>query len=247
MGVILEKGGSSKEEARIKQRSSKDDFGKKDCCIQLAAPRYGVCLSKLLYARRKKMTEVNLNETVDGYRGSIGRLVFKRYKGRTIVSRKPKIEKPPTEAQLAQRERFREAAAFGKSAQADPALLEFYAPIALERNISVYVLAMGDFLSLPTIKPLDLSKYKGRVGDPIMISAKDDIGLDDVDVTIVSNQGAPIEQGKAVEIGARSGKWVYTATAPVALGSDIFIEIVGVDHAGNRVKMTESPRVGENS
>ena len=56
------------------------------------------------------MTEVNLNETVDGYRGSIGRLVFKRYKGRTIVGRKPKTEKPPTEAQIAHRERFGEGA-----------------------------------------------------------------------------------------------------------------------------------------
>jgi len=52
------------------------------------------------------MTEVNLNETVNGYRGSIGRLVFKRYKGRTIVGRKPINTKPPTEKQLAHQQRF---------------------------------------------------------------------------------------------------------------------------------------------
>jgi hypothetical protein len=190
------------------------------------------------------MTEVNLNETVDGYRGSIGRLVFKRYRGRTIVGRKPKIEKPPTEAQIAHRERFKEAAAFGKSALADTALLEFYTPIALERDISVYALAMGDFMKLPAIKPLDLTKYKGQIGDVIEIRATDDIGLAGLEVTIHRVGGVTIERGSAVETGARSGKWIYTATAQVASGSDIVIEAKGIDHAGNVAKIVETLTVG---
>lgn len=44
------------------------------------------------------MSDVELNETINGYRGSIGKLVFKKYKGRTIVGRKVKSSKPPTEA-----------------------------------------------------------------------------------------------------------------------------------------------------
>jgi hypothetical protein len=191
------------------------------------------------------MSEVNLNPTVDGYRGSIGRLVFKRYKGRTIVARKPVRTKEPSPAELAQRERFRDAVSYAKSVLADPALLQFYKPIAMQRNLSVYTVAMGDYLKVPTIEPLDLSSYKGRVGDPISLRAKDDIGLAALDVKLVSGQGALIEQGAAVETGAGSGKWIYTATAPVALGADIFVEVTGVDHAGNRVKFSESPRVGE--
>ena len=190
------------------------------------------------------MSEVDLNETVNGYRGSIGRLVFKRYKGRTIVGRKPRVDKPPTAAQIAHRERFKEAAAFGKSVAADPALLEFYTPIALERNISVHALAMGDFMKLPSIKPLRLSKYKGQIGDVIEIRAVDDIGLADLNVEICAQDGTLIERGKAVEIGEGSGKWIYTATAQVALGSGIFVEVEGVDHAGNEVKRTENPTVG---
>jgi len=42
----------------------------------------------------------------------------------------------------------------------------------------------------------------------------------------------------------RSGKWIYTATAQVALGTDVFIEVEGVDHAGNETKITENPTVG---
>lgn len=191
------------------------------------------------------MTEVNLNETVNGYRGSIGRLVFKQYRGRTIVARKPIITKPPTEGQLAHRQRFKDAAAFAKSAAADSALRAFYEPIAKERDITVHALAMADFLNRPSFQYIDLFDYKGRVGDPIVIKALDDLGLVDVDVELVTQEGAPIESGKAVEQGTGSGKWIYTATAPVALGSTIFIEVNGIDHAGTKTKISANPIVGE--
>ena len=45
------------------------------------------------------MTEAKLNETINRYSGSIGKLVFKKYKGRTIVARKGVSSKPPTEGQ----------------------------------------------------------------------------------------------------------------------------------------------------
>ena len=191
------------------------------------------------------MTKTTLNPTIEEYRGSVGKLVFKKYKGRTIVAKKPVRTKEPGPAELARREHFKEAVAYAKSVLADPAAREFYKPISFQRDISIYALAVGDFLKKPTIKPLDLTKYKGQIGDPISIRATDDIGLADLDVKLVSDQGTLIEQGKAVEIGVGSGKWTYTATASVALGSDIFIELSGVDHAGNRVKYSESPRVGE--
>jgi len=101
-----------------------------------------------------------------------------------------------------------------------------------------------DLLVAPDIKPLNLSKYKGQVGDIITIRATDDIGLADLDVALIANDGTTIEQGKAIEQGARTGTWIYTATQPVPLGSDIFIEVLGVDHAGTETKITESPRVG---
>ena len=190
------------------------------------------------------MSDVDMNETINGYRGSIGKLVFKKYKGRTIVARKGKISKPPTERQLAQRAEFAEAAAFVKTVKANPALLAFYKPIAEQRNLEVRAVAMGDYLKKPTIKPLDLSKYQGRIGDPIKIRATDDIGLAELQVKIVAQDGTPIESGQAVEEGERSGTWIYTATKAVAMGSDVFIEVKGVDHAGNEAQITENPTVG---
>lgn len=190
------------------------------------------------------MSDVELNETINGYRGSIGKLVFKKYKGRTIVCRKVKSSKPPTEGQLAQREEFAEAAAFARTVEANPALLAFYGPIAEQRDLEVRAVAMGDYLKKPTLKPLNLENYKGRIGDVIKIRATDDIGLAELSVNIVAQDGTPIESGQAVEDGNRSGKWIYTATRTVALGTDVFIELKGCDHAGNEIKKTENPTVG---
>jgi len=190
------------------------------------------------------MSDVELNETINGYRGSIGKLVFKKYKGRTIVSRKAKSSKPPTEKQLAQRAEFAQAAAFATTVEADPALLAFYAPIAKQRDLTIRAVAMGDYLKKPTIKPLDLSTYKGRIGDVIEIRTVDDLGLADLNVEIVAQDGTHIESGKAVEKGDGSGKWLYTATKAVPLGSDVFIGVKGCDHAGNKAQITENPTVG---
>ena len=90
------------------------------------------------------MSDVELNATIDGYRGSVGKLIFKKYRGRTIVCRKGVITKPPTEAQLASRADFREASAFARTVKSNPDLLAFYEPIARQRQVTVRVVAVGD-------------------------------------------------------------------------------------------------------
>jgi hypothetical protein len=193
------------------------------------------------------MSDVELNETINGYRGSIGKLVFKKYKGRTIVGRKVKSSKPPTEGQLAHREEFKAASDFAKTVKADPALLAFYEPIARQREVTVRVVAMGDYMKKPTIKPLDLSGYRGQIGDVITIKATDDIGLAQLHVKIASSQGTTLEHGAAEENGTGSGKWTYTATTAVAPGTDVSIEVTGLDHAFNAAKVTESLRVSQDN
>jgi hypothetical protein len=190
------------------------------------------------------MSDVELNETIDGYRGSIGKLIFKKYRGRIIVCRKGVITKPPTEAQLASRADFQDASAFARTVKANPALLAFYEPIAKQRQVTVRVVAMGDYLKKPTIRPLDLSTYNGRIGDVIKIRADDDLGLAELNVKIVAQDGTPIESDQAVEEGECSGKWIYTTTKPVVPGTDVFIEVKGVDHAGNEAQITVNLTVG---
>ena len=191
------------------------------------------------------MTKVRFHGPIAGFSGAMGEMVFadNEGKGRTVAYMK--TNHPLSEAQINQQVRFKEAVAYANAAVAKPESVAFYEPIAQEKRLSVHNIAIADYLNeRPDIQPLDLTQYKGNVGDTILIRTFDDIGVVDVDVTLTSNTGTRIERGKAVETGSRSGYWVYTATAPVALGADIFIEVVAMDHAGNRGKMTESPRVG---
>ena len=190
------------------------------------------------------MTKVRFEGPIAGFSGPMGKMVFADQKktGKTLAYMKSDQE--PTEARLEQQARFLEAAARADKALEDPATRAFYAKIAKQRKKITRNVAIGEYLCIPSFKPLDLSSYKGAIGDAIVIRAKDSIGLVDVNVDIRSQDGALIEQGKAVEDGFRAGLWKYTATASAALGSDVFVEVVGFNHAGTMAKRTENPTVG---
>jgi hypothetical protein len=104
---------------------------------------------------------------------------------------------------------------------------------------------MGDYMNAPTIAMLDVSDYKGRIGDPIYIRACDDVGVVDVNVRLTRADGTPIENGKAVENGAGSGHWQYRASVAVPLGTDIFISADAFDRPGHRAVASVNPIVGE--
>lgn len=191
------------------------------------------------------MTKVRFHGPIAGFSGAMGEMVFadQAKKGRTLAYMKTHYE--PSEAQVYYRQQFKEAAAHAKAALADPAARAFYEAVASSRDSNAYFVALTDFLIKPQFKPLILSEYKGQIGDMILIRATDDIGLTNVDVTISGTDGTQIEKGPAVEDGVRTGYWTYTATAAVALGTDIFIEVEGFDHAGTKAQITESPAVGQ--
>ena len=187
--------------------------------------------------------KVILQPSLRGLSGKMGDWVYRYSKGRkkTYIGERPVHSGEQTEGQLAQRERFTDGSGYATAAMADPALKEFYAAAAEELGITPQNAAMADFLSVPSIKPLDLSNYKGQVGDPIVIRVNAKFGLASLAVAIDQQDGTDIENGPAVEIA--NNKWIYTATQPVAMGTDVFIEVAGIDHAGKEVKMTENPVV----
>ena len=190
------------------------------------------------------MTKVRFHGPIAGFSGAMDEMVFAdtKKKNRTVAYMKKHYT--PTQAQLDHQARFAECAHRAEALLTDPAAYAFYAAIAREKDSTAQIVALTDFLVLPSFKPLNLSKYQGRVGDEIILRAVDDIGLTRVDVKITAQDGTPIEQGQAMEDGIRAGYWTYVATQPVALGADIFIEVTGVDHAGNEAQHSESPTVG---
>jgi hypothetical protein len=159
--------------------------------------------------------------------------------------RKPKTGEK-SEAELRRDYRMAEARAYATTVKAeDPELWAFYKQVGKPKKISARAIAIKDFMRVPFFRPLNLTNYKGRVGDPIKIHCVDDIGLVSVEVAIDRQDGTDVEKGMAAVLDAREGFWVYKATQAIPLGTDVFIEVVGLDHAGHRIKMTENPAVGE--
>ena len=193
------------------------------------------------------MAKIKFNGFVDEIRGGVGGLVVRKSRGKFMISNKPDMTTlEPSQAQVAQRKMFGRAVAYGKMVMEDPALLAFYEGLAEQKEKPAFSLAVGDFLTTPTMDDLDLSQYKGRAGDQIQINTYDDTGVVTVNVELARTDGTIIERGQAVEAGLGTGYWVYTATVPVAAGTDIFIEAEALDRPGNRTVSSANPTVGSN-
>ena len=119
---------------------------------------------------------------------------------------------------MAARERFREAALYGKMVMADAETKALYVDAAKDKGKPVFSLTIADFFNAPSVDEVDLSAYSGVVGDEIIIMASDDFDVQGVEVALSDEAGNPIESGIAVENPADSGRWLYTTTAAVATG-----------------------------
>ena len=193
------------------------------------------------------MTKVRFLGPIGGFSGEMDGIVFADTKKKNRTSAYKKKKYAPSEAQLAVQANFTRAARRADQALEDPARREFYERIALERDSDARRVAHKDFLVKPSFLPLDLSEYRGAVGDKIAVVAKDDIGLASVIFTLTAVDGTRIEQGPALEDGDRTGDWIYTSTVAVPVGADIFIEARGVDHAGNKAVVSANPIVGQDA
>jgi hypothetical protein len=174
----------------------------------------------------------------------VGDLVFKRYEDEVVISRKPDYEgREWTEAQLAHRERFRQAALYGGMVMADPEAKALYVEAAKAKGQPVFSLTVADFFNAPSVDEVDLSGYAGAVGDPIVIRASDDFDVVGVHVALTGADGNPIESGEAVETPANSGRWVYTATAAVGTGTTVRIAVTATDRPGGVAEAEEEKAV----
>ena len=119
-----------------------------------------------------------------------------------------------SEAQKAHQERFRQAIDYSRGARDLPE----YQQAAESRGTSVHNVAVADFLRPPEITAIDVSDYHGEVGQPIVITATDDVKVKSVGVLIAGENGTFIEKGAASVSPTDATRWTYTATvkAPAA-------------------------------
>lgn len=144
---------------------------------------------------------------------SARRVSLRQVGNRLIVTERPKRTEKVTEKTEKARERFLDAAYYASRQILDPEASALYKQGVTEKKRSAYAVALCDFLVEPEVESIDTIDYRGRVGDPIAIRAKDDFMVTRVKVEILDSTGALIEEGDAVTDESARMLWKYVATA----------------------------------
>ena len=149
------------------------------------------------------MTRVKLNPMFEELHGKFGEIVYRKSYGKQRMSRNPNMTGVvPSAEQVAQRERFRQAAVYARLAFADEVARLLYESVAKQREKPILAVMIADFLHAPSIDDLDVSAYEGRIGSPIYILATDDFAVQTVQVKIMDTNGQTLESGLAsIEAG----------------------------------------------
>ena len=92
--------------------------------------------------------KVELNSTVDKYRGKIGKLTYRVMYGKQTVMKTPDMSKVKwSKAQKANRERFSEAIAYAHKAMANQKIRAHYEKVGKKANRQPFRVAVSDFLA----------------------------------------------------------------------------------------------------
>ena len=186
------------------------------------------------------MAKAILSSVLAGLRGRIDGMVFRQQAGQTVVTPRPQTSsRASTPAQIAVRERFSRAAAFGRNVMADPTLRALYAGTPPNEG-KCYLAAMTDALRAPVIDALETAAFRGAIGDPIVIRARDDHAVTAVSVAVKAAAGNVLEEGRA---SAADGAWRYVATRSVSAGSTVIVEATATDRPGNATAFTRTVTV----
>lgn len=167
--------------------------------------------------------------------GSIGKeLVFRTWKGKTIVAKAPKKRTGElTQAQAETQEKFFMASRYAKAilSNTDPALAAAYSA-SLRPRQNLYSRALTDFMSSPVVKQLDTRNYDGTAGSTVLVRAIDDFRVTAVRVEIYDASGALHESGNAVQ-NLNGLDWTYTAQLALSTPAGARIKAIATDVPGN--------------
>jgi hypothetical protein len=104
-------------------------------------------------------------------------------------------------------------------------------------------LAHPDLLPPPKIEIIELTTYKGQIGDPIFLATSDDFGIWNVHMVVRDDKGNLIESGDAASFEDGSGCWDYMATASVPSGTSVTIYAAATDSLGGVGALSQSTTV----
>jgi len=168
------------------------------------------------------MAKVTNNLIIKGVSGTLGRdFVVRQMKdGSIILSAKPDFSNRVfSQGQLTHQSRFQEAAAYARdAAKTNP----IYAELAKGTMKTAYNIALSDWFNPPVIHGVR------RQGKTLLVEASDNVAVAKVLVSVLNEEGKPLEQGEAVSGDGQL--WEYSTSTE----GKIIVEVW--DFARNIVK-----------
>lgn len=177
--------------------------------------------------KETKMPKVPSNSILYGISGALGKqIVFRTRKQRTFVSAMPVFTLPPTEKQIRQRERFKQASAFAEMVKSKPELLEWYRQQGNNAG-ALNAVIIRDFLRPPVIHHLQPELQSGF----LQIEVTDDTAVTKVVVDISDMDGNVMESGNAVQKDVR--RWSFYSEILQNIQKTVKISVSAFDQAQN--------------
>src|SRR5688500_11626992 len=99
------------------------------------------------------MAQVELNDLIKGFSGSVGKVVFRMYRGKTYMAQRPSKQKKESEGQRNTRDKFKLATQYAKQMMKDPERKAYYAKKAKMLALpNAYTAAITDYMRKPKVQ-----------------------------------------------------------------------------------------------
>jgi hypothetical protein len=181
------------------------------------------------------MAVIQINSVAKGLSGSLGRLVFRQLRGKTILAGKPDKVTKQSALQRENRVRFKLASAWAKGQMLDADKKAYYWRKAKKLKLpNAYTAAVSDYMRKGEIKEIDTRQYKGNACDVIRLKIrKKDFSVNKVEVKLYDAEGVMIESGMAIK--KDQDVFLYRVTETVIEKMAVRINVVICDHGYNTV------------
>ncbi len=156
------------------------------------------------------MALISGNTAMKGVTGRLGELYYRiRYGNQEVCAMPRKSTRPPSKAQLEQRELMQKANIYAKRLKKDPEMRTYYEKRAKQKKMTnAYHCALSHYMTCPKLREVDFSAYTGKSGDTIRGKATAWKSVVSVLIQIKDAGGTVIESGPAQK--GEYDWWIYT-------------------------------------
>ena len=161
-----------------------------------------------------------------GYSGKTGDIVFRNFVYKMVIAKAPDCSHTRwTRNQKANRKRFSKAMAWAVKTLENPEMRRSYLK-RRKRGQTIYNVAVADYMKNLRVDNIDLSGYKGRAGDTIVVKAKGAYAVNAIILTILTSQGLLVETMEEQHCGP-GNNYVFrtTETNPAYKKSSIVVKV----------------------